>query len=58
MKKNKLKTLVVHVRTNNNVVSELDKIAKSYSVKNKKEYTRSDIIRISIDRMIHNYHAK
>lgn len=57
MNKKQSKNYSIHFRTNKQIINDLDKVAESLSKKNKKEFTRSDVIRRAIEQYIWNQKA-
>lgn len=58
MKQKQSKTYYIHCRIDNKqVLNDIDKIAESLTKRNKKEFTRSDVIRRAIEQYIWNQKA-
>lgn len=57
MNKKQSKNYSIHFRTNKQIIDDLDKVAESLTKRNKKEFTRSDVIRRAIEQYIWNQKA-
>ncbi len=53
--------IVLHLRTNKQLVKDIDKIATSLTKRNKRQdnpFTRSDVIRNALNQYINNFFSK